>query len=220
MFKKKILIGHSVDTAQAIIEHREKGNVPPEETVQAMIEHLETSNIPFEDTVQTILEYLEKSNVPLEVDIETFLKPSSEVYELFYTVKVQKKYAKQAEAFVTQYVPQEDLIHRYKVAKKKSRKLLRKERAPYLLAAFIYFNAVAAFQTSKDLGAYNVSSIVGAFLLMCGVFMTTKYYKAMKKESGDLRENNKTLMMIGIGMIVQPLILLYLHFDVLITSFR
>ncbi|MFJ8101524.1 hypothetical protein [Lysinibacillus sp. NPDC096212] len=220
MFKKKILIGHSEDTAQAIIEHREKGNVPSEDTAQAMIEHLETSNIPFEDTVQTIIEYLEKSNVPFEAGIKAVLKPSSEVYELFYTVKVQKKYAKQVEAFVTQYVSQEDLMHRYKVANKKSRKLDRKERAPYLLAAFIYFNAVAAFQTSKDLGAYNVSFIVGAFLLMCGVFMTTKYYKAMKKESGDLRENNKTLMMIGIGMIFQPLLFLYLHFDFLITSFR
>jgi len=90
MFKKKILIGHSEDTAQAIIEHREKGNVPSEDTAQAMIEHLETSNIPFEDTVQTIIEYLEKSNVPFEAGIEAVLKPSSEVYELFYTVKVQK----------------------------------------------------------------------------------------------------------------------------------
>jgi len=220
MFKKKILIGHSEDTAQAIIEHREKGNVPSEDTVQAMIEHLEISNIPFEDTVQTILEYLEKSNVPLEVDIEAFLKPSSEVYELFYTVKVQKKYSKQAEAFVTQYVSQEDLMHRYKVANKKSRKLDRKERAPYLLTLFIYFNAIAAFQMSKDLGAYNVSFIVGAFILICGVFMTTKYYKAMQKESGDLRENNKTLMIIGIGMIFQPLLFLLFHFDSLITSFR
>lgn len=90
MFKKKILIGYSEDTAQAIIELIEKGNIPFEDTAQAMIEHLETSNIPFEDTVQTIIEYLEKSNIPFEVDIEAILKPSSEVFELFYMVKVQK----------------------------------------------------------------------------------------------------------------------------------
>ncbi|MGE7949890.1 hypothetical protein [Lysinibacillus sp. NPDC093688] len=201
MFKKKILIGHSEDTAQAIIEHREKGNVQSEDTVQAMIEHLETSNIPFEDTVQTILEYLEKSNVPLEVDIEAFLKPSSEVYELFYTVKVQKKYAKQAEAFVTQYVSQEDLMHRYKVANKKSRKLERKEKALYLFVAFIYFIAVAAIEMGKSLGLEIVPSIGCAVLLMGGMFMTIKFYKEMKKESGDSRETYKWLMIVGIAWI-------------------
>ncbi|MGE7947356.1 hypothetical protein [Lysinibacillus sp. NPDC093688] len=153
------------------------------------------------DTVLAIGQHIEKSNIPFEIGIKGILKRSSEVYENFYTVKVQKKYAKQVETIVAQYVSQEDLQRSYKVEKKKSRKLKRKERAPYLFAAFIYLNAVGALDTSKGTGAYNVSFIVCAVLLMCGLFMATKYYKEMKKESGDLRENNKTLMIFGILMI-------------------
>ncbi|MEB2281517.1 hypothetical protein LAV73_16160 [Lysinibacillus xylanilyticus] len=82
-------------------------------------------------------------------------------------VKAQKNVPKQVEAIVVQYVSQEDLKHWYKVRKKKSRKLERKEKALYLFAAFIYFIVVAAI----------VASIGCAVLLMGGVFMTTKFYK-------------------------------------------
>ncbi|MFF2178158.1 hypothetical protein ACFVT8_17095 [Lysinibacillus sp. NPDC058147] len=153
-----------------------------------------------EDTVLAIIKHIENSNIPCYIDYKG-LKPSSEVYENFYMVKVQKKYTKLVETIVAQYVSQDDLKNWYKTEKKKSRKLKRKENAPYLFAFFIYLNAVGALETSKGLGAYNVSFIVCAVLLMYGVFMTTKYYKEMKKESGDLREDKKTLMIIGILMI-------------------
>lgn len=202
LFKKKILIGYAEDTVQAIIEHLEKRNVPSEDTAQAIIEHLEKSSIPFEDTVQTTIKHLEKSNVPFELGIEAILKPlNNDFYELFYTVEVRKEYAEQAETIVAQYVLQEDLKHRYKAAKKKSRKLERKKKALYLFAAFISFIVLGAIEMGKSLGADIVPSIGCALVLMGGVFMTTKYYKEMKKESGDLRENNKMLMIFGIGMI-------------------
>ena len=139
-----------------------------------------------EDTLLAIIEHIEKNNIPCEIGIKDIFERSSEVYDAFYTVKVQKKYAKQVEAIVSQYVSQEELKHWYKVEKKKSRKLERKERALYLFVFFIYVNAVGAFQTSKGLGAYNVSFIVCAVVLMVGVFMMIKYYKAMKRERDHL----------------------------------
>lgn len=104
-------------------------------------------------------------------------------------------------AFVTQYVSQEDLMHRYKVANKKSRKLERKEKALYLFVAFIYFIAVAAIEMGKAVGADIVSSIGCVVLLMGGVFMTTNFYIEMKKESGNLKETYKWLMIVGIAWI-------------------
>ncbi|TQR28370.1 hypothetical protein C7Y47_22280 [Lysinibacillus sphaericus] len=125
-------------------------------------------------------------------------------------VKVQKKCAKQVEAVVAQYVSQEDLKNWYKVEKKKSRKLERKEKALYLFAACIYFIAVAAIEMGKAVGADIVASI-GCVLLMGGVFMTTKFFKEMKKESGDLREINKLSLSFGIGIIVSSFISVLLY---------
>ncbi|MFJ3389662.1 hypothetical protein [Lysinibacillus sp. NPDC086135] len=85
--------------------------------------------------------------------------------------------------------------------KKKSGKLERKEKALYLFAACIYFIAVAAIEMGKAVGVDIVASIGCAVLLMGGVFMTTKFYKEMKKESGDLREINKLSLSFGIGII-------------------
>ena len=155
-----------------------------------------------EDTVLPIIEHLEKNNVPFEVGIKGIFKRSNdEFYEEFYTVEVRQKYAEQAEAIVSQYVSQKDLKHWYKAAKKKSRKLERKKKALYLFAAFIYFIAVGAIEMGKSFGANIVPSIGCAVVLIGGVFMTTKYYKEMKQESGDLRESNLMLMSFGIGMI-------------------
>ncbi|MEY9971761.1 hypothetical protein ABH966_002134 [Lysinibacillus sp. RC46] len=154
-----------------------------------------------EDAVLAIIEHLEKSSIPFEIGIKDILKRSSEEYEGFYMVKVQKKCSKQVEAIVAQYVSQEGLKHRYKVKKKKSRKLERKEKALYLFAAFIYFLAASVIEMGKALEADIVSSIGCAALLMGGVFMATKFYKEMKKEPGDLREINKLTMIFGISMI-------------------
>ncbi|MBK5483190.1 hypothetical protein JFV29_15105 [Peribacillus sp. TH16] len=174
MFKKNILIGHS------------------------------------EDAVLSIIEHLVKNNVPFEIGIKDILKRSSErfrskkndeVYEAFYTVEVRKKYAEQVEAIVAQYVSREDVKHWYKVAKKKSRKLQLKEKALYLFVFFINCIAILAIDIGKMDGADIVSYIACAVLLMSGVFVTTKYYKEMQKETGDLRENNMMLMFIGIGVI-------------------
>ncbi|KOS68340.1 hypothetical protein AEA09_07070 [Lysinibacillus contaminans] len=152
--------------------------------------------------MKILSEHLEKSSIPFEVDIEAILKPSNDdFYKLFYTVEVRKKHAEQAESIITQYVSQEDLNHWYKVAKKKSRKLERKEKAFYLFAAFIYFIAVGAIEMGKSFGTDIVPSIGCAVVLIGGVFMTKKHYKEMKQESGDLRENNMMLMSFGIGMI-------------------
>ncbi|MFJ8088425.1 hypothetical protein ACIQ7N_09505 [Lysinibacillus sp. NPDC095746] len=154
-----------------------------------------------EDTVLAIIEHLEKSNIPFEIEIKGVLKRSSEEYEGFYMVKVQKKCAKQVEAIVAQYVSQEDLKHWYKVEKKKSRKLERKEKAFYLFAAFIYFIAVVAIEMGKAVEVDIVSYFGCVVLLLGGVFMTTYFYKEMKKESGDLREINKQSMIFPIGII-------------------
>lgn len=154
-----------------------------------------------EDTVLAISEHLEKSNIPFEIGIKDVLKRSSEEYEGFYMIKVQKKCAKQVEAIVAQYVSQEELKHWYKVEKKKSRKLERKEKALTLFAIFIYTVAVVAIEMGKAIDMDNVPSIGCGVLLMGGVLMTAKFYKAMKKESGDLREINKQSMIFPIGII-------------------
>ncbi|MFJ3387052.1 hypothetical protein [Lysinibacillus sp. NPDC086135] len=154
-----------------------------------------------EDAILAIIEQLEKSNIPFKIGIKDILKRSSEEYEGFYMVKVQKKCAKQVEAIVAQYVSQEDLKNWYKVEKKKSRKLERKEKALYLFVAFIYFIAVVAIEMGMSLGLEIVPSIGCAVLLMGGMFMTIKFYKEMKKESGDSRETYKWLMIVGIAWI-------------------
>ena len=150
-----------------------------------------------EDTVETIIKHLEKSNIPFKLEIKDILKRSAEEYEAFYMIKVQKKWAKQADSIVKQYVSQKDLKHWYKGAKKKSRKLEKKENALYLFVAFIYFIAVAAI----EIGTGIVSSIGCGVLLLIGVFMTIKFFKEMKKESGILRENYKLFMIYGVMMI-------------------
>ncbi|MGE7689451.1 hypothetical protein ACQKMI_09580 [Lysinibacillus sp. NPDC097214] len=91
--------------------------------------------------------------------------------------------------------------HWYKVEKKKSRKLERKEKALYLFAAFIYSIVVVSIEMGKAVELDIVSSIGCGVLLIGGVLMTTKFYKGMKKESGDLREINKLPMIFPIGII-------------------
>ena len=154
-----------------------------------------------EDVVVAIMEHLEKSNIPFEFGIKDILKLSYEEYEGLFMIKVQKKCAKQVDAIVAQYVSKEEIKHWYKVAKKKSRKLERKEKALYLFVAFIFFIVVMAIEMGKTVGANIVSTIGCALVLMGSVFITTKFYKEMKKESGFLRENNKMIMIYGITMI-------------------
>jgi len=154
-----------------------------------------------EDIVSAIIEHLEKNNIPFKIGVKDILKRSSEEYEGFYMVKVQKKCAKQVEALVAQYVSQEDLKHWYKVEKKKSRKLERKEKALYLFSALIYSIAVVTIEMGKAVESDIVSSIGCGGLLLGGVLMATKFYKEMKKESGDLREINKLSMIFPIGII-------------------
>lgn len=161
MFYKKILVGHS------------------------------------EDEVETIIEHLEKSNIPFKLEIKDILKLSADEYEAFYMIKVQKRWAKQVNAIVAQYVSQKELKHWYKVEKKKSRKLERKENALYLFVAFIYFIAVATI----EIGTGIFSAIGCGVLLLIGVFMMIKFFKEMKKESGVLRENYKLFMIYGVMMI-------------------
>lgn len=171
LFRKKILIGTSVDIVKAIIEH------------------LEESNIPFEIGFKDILK---RSS-------ERFRsKKNDEVYELVYTIEVRKKYAKQVEAIVSQYVSQEDVKQSYKVAKKKSRKLEKKENALFLFKSFIFIILIQVIETGKNFGADIISYIACALLLMLGVFMTIKYFKEMKKEQHVLRKINMILMFLGI----------------------
>ena len=155
-----------------------------------------------EDAILAITEHLEKSNIPFELGIKDVLKRSSEEYEAFYRIKVQKECAKQADAIVSQYVSQKDLKNWYKVAKKKSRKLESKENALFWFVVFIYFLAVAAIEIGKVEGAVIPPSIGGAVLLIGGIFMVVKFYKKMKKESGILRESNKSMMIVGITVII------------------
>lgn len=175
MFKKKILIGNSEDAVQAIFEH------------------------------------LKKSNLPFEIGIKDILKRSSErfrsrkndeVYEVFYTIEVRKKYAEQVEAIVGQYVSQEDMKNWYKEAKKKSRKSEQKENALSFFVYFIYFLPILLIDMGKSEGAKIAFYIACAVFLMYGVFRTIKYFKEMKKEQGISRILNMILMFLAIAMIL------------------
>ncbi|MFJ7953419.1 hypothetical protein ACIQZG_18095 [Lysinibacillus sp. NPDC096418] len=160
------------------------------------------------DTLLGITEHLKNSNVPFDIGIKNILKSSSErfrsknndeVYEVFYTVKVSKKYMEQVEAIVTQYVT-EDVKHLYKVSKKKSRKLEKKESRPYSIFSFINVIAMVAINEGKSGGPVIVSYIACAVLLMSGIFMAAKYYIEMQGESGILRLLSNMLIIAGIGM--------------------
>ena len=155
-----------------------------------------------ENVVEEIIEHLEKSNIPFELKIKDILKQSSEEYEALFMVKVQRKFAKQVEAIVAQYVSQEDLKHWYKVAKRKSRKLERKKRVLYLFLAFIYILALMIIEMGKAEGANIVSAIICAVILVGSIYITVKYFRSMKKESGVLRESNLVIMFLGISMIM------------------
>lgn len=173
MFKKKIMVGYSVDTLLEITEH------------------LESSNVPFNIGIKDIL-----TN-----SSERFRsKKNNEICEVFYTVKVSRGYMEQAVAIVAQYVS-EDVNQLYKMTKKKSRQLEKKESRPYTIFSFIIFIAIGAIHQGKSGGSEIVSYIACAALSMSGVFMTAKYYVEMQEESGILRLLSKFLMIIGIGMI-------------------
>lgn len=166
------------------------------------------------DTFLAITEHLKRSNVPFNIGIKDILKRSSErfrskkndeVYEVFYTVEVRKKYTEQAEAIVAQYVS-EDVNHWYKISKKKSRKLESKDsRALYLNTFLSFINckavAILTIEEGGSNGANIVSYIACAVLLMTGVFITAKYYIEMQKESGIWKLLDKVLMILGIYMI-------------------
>lgn len=77
MFKKKILVEHSKDAIPAIIEH------------------LTRSSIPFELGIKDILR---------QSSGRFRSKKNDEVYIVFYTVEVRKKYAEQVKAIVEQYI--------------------------------------------------------------------------------------------------------------------
>ncbi|MEB2298798.1 hypothetical protein LAV72_04050 [Lysinibacillus xylanilyticus] len=173
MFKKNIMVGHSVDTLLEITEH------------------LKSCNIPFDIGIKDIL----KSSS------ERFRsKKNDEVYNVFYTVKVRREYMEQVEAIVAQYVS-EDVKHLYKMSKKKSRKLEEKENLPYTFFAVIIFIALEVIHAGKSGGSEIISYIGCAVLSMAGVFTTAKYYIEMQEESGISRLLSKMLIIIGIGMI-------------------
>ena len=161
------------------------------------------------DTFQAIIEHLKRSNIPFDIGIKDVLKSSSErfrskkndeVYVVFYTVEVRKKYTEQVEAIVAQYVS-EDVKHLYKMSKKKSRNLeLKEEKALYSFMSIINCIAILAINEARNHNVDIVSYIACAVVLMSGVFVTAKYYIEVQKESGILRLLNMILMIIGIGM--------------------
>ncbi|KOS68316.1 hypothetical protein AEA09_06935 [Lysinibacillus contaminans] len=163
-----------------------------------------------EDIVLPIIEHLKKSNIPFEIGIKDILKHSSErfrskkndeIYEAFYTVEVLKKYTEQVEAIIAQYVSPEDMKRWYKLAKKKSRKLELKETKLFSFVSFLNCIALKFISIGKIDGADIFSYIACAVLLTSGVFMITKFYKEMQKESGILRQINTLLLIIGIWVI-------------------
>ncbi|MGE7949861.1 hypothetical protein [Lysinibacillus sp. NPDC093688] len=173
MFKKKIMVGHSVDTLREITEH------------------LKSSNVPFDIEIKDIL----KSSS------ERFRsKKNDEVYKVFYIVKVSREYMEQVEAIVAQYVS-EDMEHLYKMSKKKSGKLEKKEYRTYSFISSINAIAIFALYEGKSGGADIVSYIACVLLSVSGVFMTAKHYIEMQKESGILRLLSKMAMIIDIGVI-------------------
>lgn len=86
------------------------------------------------------------------------------------------------------------------MAKKKSRNLEKKEHALYSFVIFIHCITIQAIETGKSVGA-NIVSYIACAVLLCGVYMTTKYYKELKKESSDLKVSNRLLMFLGITVI-------------------
>ncbi|MFJ7737640.1 hypothetical protein ACIQ2D_15100 [Lysinibacillus sp. NPDC097287] len=156
-----------------------------------------------EDTLLAIIEHMEKSNVPFEIGIKGTLKrPNDDLYDAFYWVKARKKHAEQVEAIVAQYVSQEDLKQWYKVAKKQSRQLEKKERIRNSLVYFLYAIAIVAIEMGKSVGADIVAYMGCVMLLIGGALVTLKYAKKMKKETGDLKTTNRSIMFFGIGIIV------------------
>ncbi|MEB2302117.1 hypothetical protein LAV72_21145 [Lysinibacillus xylanilyticus] len=85
--------------------------------------------------------------------------------------------------------------------KKKRRKVEKKEKILYILAAFIYCIAGLAIEIGKVEGADIVSYIACAVLFIGGVLMMARGYKGFKKGSYELREFNRMLMFLGIGVI-------------------
>ena len=136
-------------------------------------------------------------------------KENNEVYELFYTVEVRKKYAEQVEAIISQYLSKQDVKQSYKLAKKKSRKLDRKENALNFLGGLILFIALEAIEIGKSEGADIVSYIACMVLLLYGIFITKKYYIELRKEKESRVLKNdylRLLMFIGIGIIVYAIV--------------
>ncbi len=86
------------------------------------------------------------------------------------------------------------------MAKKKSRNLEKKEHALYSFVIFIHCITIQAIETGKSVGA-NIVSYIACAVLLCGVYMKTKYYKELKKESSDLKVSNRLLMFLGITVI-------------------
>ncbi len=170
-----------------------------------------------EDTVVAIIEHLEKSNVPFEIGIKDIVKQSSgrfrskennEVYEFFYTIEVRKKYAEQVEAIISQYLTKQDAKQSYKLAKKKNRKLDRKENVLNFLGGLILFISLEAIKIGKSEGADIVTYIACLVLLMYGLFMVKKYYIEFlnEKESLVLKIMTMLLMFIGIGIIIYGIV--------------
>ncbi|MFT9819207.1 hypothetical protein [Lysinibacillus sp. NPDC056185] len=175
MFKKKILVGHSEDAFPAIIEH------------------------------------LKRSSVPFELGIKDILRQSSgrfrskkndEVYIAFYTVKVRKKYEEQVKAIVEQYMSQEDVKQWYKVSKKNTRKLEKKEISSFSVVSGINYIAMTIIHQGKIDGGGIVSYIACAVIMMTGAFLTISNYKEMQKESSYLRLIDMGLAIIGIGVMI------------------
>ena len=175
LFKKKILVGYS------------------EDTVQAIIEHLDRKSISFELDIKDILRQ------PSE---RLRSKKNNEVYIVFYAVKVRKEYAGQVEAIVEQYVSQEDMKQWYRVSKKKDRKLAKKETSLFSVVSFINYIAMRIIEQSKIDGGGILSYMACVVIMLTGVFLTSKCYQEMQKESGHLRLISMGLAIIGIGVII------------------
>lgn len=153
-----------------------------------------------EETVIKLIEQLDKNNIPYEIAMKDIFRQSAEMYEAFYMLKVRIKYVEQVKAIVAQYVSQEQLNHEYKVKKKRSRKLEKKEKALHIFISVMYVIAIMAIEIGKNIGANIVSYISATVLLLCGLLLTIHYYKKMQKEPDDLKQTKQSLMFISFGM--------------------
>lgn len=181
LFKKKILIGNSDDTVVAIIDH------------------------------------LEKSNVPFEIGINDILKQSSgrfrskendEVYELFYTVEVQKEYVEQVEHIINQYMNLQDIKQDFKSAKKINRKLERKETIFSIFVGILFVITLQLIEIGKSEGANIVSYSACLLLLIYGMFITIKHSIELRRESESRVSKSiiKTFIYWGIGVMVYAVV--------------